>query len=75
MSLALGARRQGARRPTAIGVKLNQPVTFGTLAIKSTSRGFIQTAGAEYTYDVLPLLGEAKEVLQPLITDEQQLTV
>jgi hypothetical protein len=40
-------------------------VTFGTLAIKTTSRGFISTPGAELTYDVLPLVAQARQVIQP----------
>jgi hypothetical protein len=40
-------------------------VTFGTLAIKTTSRGFISTPGVELTYDVLPLVAQARQVIQP----------
>jgi hypothetical protein len=36
-----------------------------TIAIKTTSRGFINTPGMELTYDVLPLVGQASQVLLP----------
>ncbi len=52
--------------PRAFGVTRQQPVTFGTLAIKTTTRGFIATPGVALTYDVLPLVGEAKDVILPL---------
>ena len=51
--------------PKAFGVTRENPVTFGTMAIKTTSRGFINTPGAELTYDVLPLVGQASQVLLP----------
>ena len=51
--------------PEAFGVTRQNPVTFGTIAIKTTSRGFINTPGVELTYDVLPLVGEAHKVIQP----------
>ncbi len=52
--------------PRAFGVTRQQPVTFGTLGIKTTTRGFIATPGVELTYDVLPLVGQAKDVILPL---------
>ena len=51
--------------PKAFGVTRENPVTFGTIAIKTTSRGFISTPGVELTYDVLPLVGQAHQVIQP----------
>jgi hypothetical protein len=51
--------------PKAFGVTPGNPVTFGTIAIKTTSRGFINTPGAELTYDVLPLVGQASQVFLP----------
>ena len=51
--------------PEAFGVTHANPVTFGTIAIKTTSRGFINTPGVELTYDVLPLVGQAHQVNQP----------
>jgi len=51
--------------PKAFGVTRENPVTFGTIAIKTTSRGFINTPGAELTYDVLPLVGQASQVFLP----------
>ena len=52
--------------PKAFGVTRENPVTFGTVAIKTTSRGFIDTPGVELTYDVLPLVGQAHQVIQPV---------
>ncbi|MBV9161424.1 MAG: hypothetical protein JO281_07725 [Pseudonocardiales bacterium] len=52
--------------PKVFGVTRESPVTFGTVAIKTTSRGFMTGPGVELTYDVLPLVGEAKDVLLPL---------
>ena len=51
--------------PEAFGVTRENPVTFGTVAIKTTSRGFVDTPGVELTYDVLPLVGQAHQVIQP----------
>ena len=51
--------------PEAFGVTRDSPVTFGTIAIKTTSRGFINTPGVELTYDVLPLVGQASQVFLP----------
>ena len=51
--------------PKAFGVTRDNPVTFGTIAIKTTSRGFISTPGVELTYDVLPLVGQASQVFLP----------
>ncbi len=52
--------------PRAFGVTADSPVTFTTVAIKTTSRGFVASPGVELTYDVLPLLGQAKDVILPL---------
>ena len=52
--------------PRAFGVTRQQPVTFGTLGIKTTTRGFIATPGVALTYDILPLVGQAKDVILPL---------
>ena len=51
--------------PEAFGVTRDSPVTFGTIAIKTTSRGFINTPDVELTYDVLPLVGQASQVFLP----------
>ena len=51
--------------PEAYGVTPNSPVTFGTIAIKTTSCGFLSIPGAELTYDVLPLVGQASQVFHP----------
>src|SRR5215470_13312930 len=36
--------------PKVFGVTREDPLTFGTIAVKTTSRGFIDTSGAELTY-------------------------
>ena len=51
--------------PKAFGVTPHSSVTFGTIAIKTTSRGFINTPDAELTYDILPLVGQASQVFLP----------
>ena len=51
--------------PKAFGVTREAPVTFGTVAIKTTSRGFTDAPGVKLTYDVLPLVGQAHQVIQP----------
>ena len=51
--------------PTASGVTPDSPVTFGTIAIKTTSRGSTDTPGVKMTYDVLPLVGHASQVFLP----------
>jgi hypothetical protein len=51
--------------PKAFGATRDNPVTFATIAIKTTSRGFVTTPGVELTYDVLPLVGQAHQVIQP----------
>lgn len=52
--------------PKVFGVTRESPVTFVTVAIKTTSRGFVTGPGVELTYDVLPLVGEAKDAILPL---------
>jgi hypothetical protein len=52
--------------PKVFGVTRGSPVTFVTVAIKTTSRGFVAGPGVELTYDVLPLVGEAKDAILPL---------
>jgi hypothetical protein len=52
--------------PDAFGVTHEQPVTFGTLAIKTTGRGFVTSPGVALTYDVLPLVGVARDAILPL---------
>jgi hypothetical protein len=42
------------------------PLTFETLALKTSSRGFILGPGPELTYTVLPLLAVASKVLESL---------
>jgi|SRR6266567_3779877 len=51
--------------PKAYGVMISRPVTFGTVAVKTTGRGFTQTPGVGLTYDVLPLVGQAHQVIRP----------
>jgi hypothetical protein len=52
--------------PKVFGVTRESPLTFGTVAIKTTSRGFVTGPGVGLTYDVLPLVGQAKDVILPL---------
>ena len=51
--------------PKASGVTPDSPVTFGTIAVKTTGRGFVAAPGAGLTYDVLPLVGQASQVFLP----------
>ena len=51
--------------PSVYGVTPGSSVTFGTIAVKTTSRGFIDSPGVELTYDVLPLVAQAHQVIQP----------
>ncbi len=41
-------------------------VTFETIAIKATSRGFVVGEGVQLTYTILPLLGKARSTIIPL---------
>lgn len=50
--------------PKAYGVTMGSPVTFGTVAIKTTGRGFMEKPGVELTYHVLPLVGQANQVIR-----------
>jgi hypothetical protein len=51
--------------PHITGVSRSSPVSFTTVAIKASSRGFIRTPGADLTYTVVPMLGTAKDVIVP----------
>ena len=52
--------------PRAFGVTRQAPVAFATVAIKTTSRGFVTGPGVELTYTVVPLLGHANDAILPL---------
>jgi hypothetical protein len=52
--------------PQVFGVTKDQPVTFETIAIKASSRGFISKEGAGLTYTILPLLARAEDRILPL---------
>lgn len=52
--------------PSVFGVVRGTPLVFGTVAVKTTGRGFIDTPGPALTYDVLPLVGTAEEIILPL---------
>jgi hypothetical protein len=52
--------------PRAFGVTRGAPLTFTTVAIKTTSRGFVTDPGVELTYTVFPLTGHANDVILPL---------
>jgi hypothetical protein len=49
--------------PRAFGVTRSHPVTFATVAIKTTSRGFVTGPGVELTYTVVPLIGHANDII------------
>ena len=51
--------------PKAYGVTRADPLTFVTIAVKTTSRGFIDTPGVGLTYDLLPLVAQAHQVIEP----------
>jgi hypothetical protein len=51
--------------PKAFGVTMGNPVIFGTVAVKTTGRGFIEVPGVGLTYSVLPLVGQANLVIRP----------
>jgi hypothetical protein len=74
VTVALRAQRDtGAINVTVLlphitGVTQANPVSFETVSVKSTSRGFISLPGADRTYTIIPLLGIARDVLLPLET-------
>src|SRR5664279_4979552 len=47
--------------PQVFGVTRQQPLTFGTVAVKTTGRGFTTAPGVALTYDLLPLGGDATD--------------
>jgi len=49
-----------------LGVSREKAVTFETLAIKATRRGFSAEAGVGQAYTIVPLLGIAEDVILPL---------
>jgi hypothetical protein len=51
--------------PKAYGVTPDSPVTFSTIAIKTTGRGSVETPGMALTYNLLPLLGTASQIFHP----------
>lgn len=46
-------------------VQTRNTVTFETIAIKASSRGFVVSEGVELAYTILPLLGAAKNEILP----------
>ena len=52
--------------PRVVGVTRDAPVVFPTVAIKTTRRGFVAHPGAVLSYDLLPLVATAEEVILPL---------
>jgi hypothetical protein len=52
--------------PRIVDLTREAPVTFATVAIKTTSRGFIARPGAALSYDVLPLSATAEISILPL---------
>ncbi len=53
--------------PQVFGASVEQrnTVTFETIALKTTSRGFTTKEGVELTYTILPLLATAKNQIEP----------
>ena len=49
-----------------LGVSREKPVTFETLAIKTSRRGFSAVAGPQDAYSIVPLLATAEDVILPL---------
>ena len=61
-----GGRNITVVLPKAFGVDHDTPVRFATTAIRTTSRGNINAPGVALSYEVLPLTGEAHQVVMPL---------
>ena len=72
LTLALGGNPDVGRisitilLPRVFGVVLGTPVVYGTVAVKTTGRGFIDAPGPALTYEVLPLVATAEEIILPL---------
>lgn len=62
----IGVRTLTLFVPQVFGVSREKPLTFETLAIKATRRGFTAAPGVGRTYTILPLLGTAADVILPL---------
>lgn len=62
----IGIRTLTLLVPQAFGVAREKPLTFETLAIKATRRGFTAAAGVGRTYTIVPPLGTAADVILPL---------
>jgi len=52
--------------PRVTGVTGDHPASFDSVGIKTATLGFINHPGPQETYEVLPLEGEAKEVMLPI---------
>jgi hypothetical protein len=52
--------------PTVFGVTRKKPLTFQTLAIMTTSRGFVAGPGVQLTYGIVPLLAKAELAILPV---------
>jgi len=52
--------------PRVVGVAAQAPVVFGTVAVKTTRRGFVANPGATLSYDLLPMVAKAEDVILPL---------
>lgn len=61
----IGSRKISVLVPTASGVTPDNPVTFPTIAVKTTGRGSIESPGVELAYTVLPLVAQASQVFLP----------
>ena len=62
----IGVRTLTLLVPQVFGVTREKPLTFETLAIKVTRRGFTTAEGVGRTYTILPLLGTAADVILPV---------
>jgi hypothetical protein len=62
----IGVRTLTLLVPEVFGVSREKALTFETLAIKATRRGFTAAEGVGRTYTILPLLGTAADVILPL---------
>jgi hypothetical protein len=51
--------------PRLVGVTREAPLVFSTVAVKTTGRGFIAHPGAALSYDLLPLVATAEDIILP----------
>jgi len=66
VNIGAGSRAFTVLVPKVFEVTRDKRVAFVTLGFKTASRGNFVSPGADLTYTVLPLLGEAKDVILPV---------